>query len=116
MTRPHRCPAEPSRWHAAFCTSARRAAQSTGSCSLCGRNFAGSILKPRGNHEAGASRAFSWVPVGRPAFGLAGADDVIFALGGEVADGDVDEQAATSSASAATVIGREKRMWSPAVL
>jgi hypothetical protein len=36
------------------------------------------------------------------------------ALGGEVAGGDVDEQAATSSANAATVIGREKRIRSPA--
>ena len=71
-------------------------------------------MKPRGNHEAGASRAFTWVPVGRPAFGSAGADDVIAALGGELADGDVDEQAATSSANAATVIGREKRIRSPA--
>ena len=64
-------------------------------------------MNPCGNQEAGASRAFSCVLVGRPAFGLAGADDVIVALGGEAADGDVDEQAATSGASAATVIGRK---------
>src|SRR5262249_30904810 len=43
----------------------------------------------------------------------AGGGDVVVVLGGEVVDGDVDEQAATSSASAATVIGRGRRIRSP---
>lgn len=75
----------------------------------------GSIAKPRENHEAGANRAFSWVPVSRPAFGLAGADDVASAPGVETADGDVDEHAVATSASAAVKVGTERRMRSPAV-
>ncbi len=75
-------------------------------------------MKPRGNHEAGASRGFSCVPVSRPAFGLTGADEVAPALGfavadGAVADGDVDEHAAASRVSTTAAMGMETRMRSP---
>jgi hypothetical protein len=59
-----------------------------------------SRVKPGGNHEDGASMPCSWLPVSKPASGLA-ADVAPVGLEGLVPE--PNEQAVTSSGSAAAV-------------